>query len=166
MRAVGLPLRAAGALRPAFADTGALLSRRCLFSSLQSRVPLGDVLPPPFLTDERAFLVNSAQALVHHQPEQRGDSTVDPVFLNFFESDEWKCFEDVGDASVVLEMPPSDLDAWLEEQVILEMQKRTYQPSTTRRRRRHGFLNRLRSTTGSKILQRRRAKNRKRLGVS
>jgi large subunit ribosomal protein L34 len=57
---------------------------------------------------------------------------------------------------------PVDEDAAEE----LEMQKRTYQPSGIRRRRTHGFLKRLRTQGGEKILQRRRAKGRKRMGVS
>lgn len=41
--------------------------------------------------------------------------------------------------------------------------KRTFQPSLIRRKRKHGFLKRLRNRHGRKILQRRRAKNRLRM---
>lgn len=41
--------------------------------------------------------------------------------------------------------------------------KRTFQPSLVRRKRKHGFLKRLRHRHGRKILQRRRAKNRLRM---
>ncbi|EED95146.1 RM34, ribosomal protein 34 mitochondrial large ribosomal subunit [Thalassiosira pseudonana CCMP1335] len=52
----------------------------------------------------------------------------------------------------------NDMSTWLI--------KRTFQPSIVRKRRKHGFLRRQESVGGRRVLKRRRAKGRMRLGGS
>jgi len=48
----------------------------------------------------------------------------------------------------------------------MSMQKRTWQPKKTKRLRDHGFLKRMSTAGGKKVISRRRAKGRKSLIVS
>ena len=52
-----------------------------------------------------------------------------------------------------------------QNQCLLLKTKRTYQPHYGKRRRKHGFLARVRTVGGRKVLQRRRAKGRQKLSA-
>merc|ERR1719199_402634 len=52
------------------------------------------------------------------------------------------------------------------DDTVIAMPKRTYQPNRQRRRRHHGFLARMRTRNGRKVLERRRAKGRWKIVVS
>lgn len=65
-----------------------------------------------------------------------------------------------------LEDPVSDLKIEDESQeIVVECIKRTYQPKVLRKKRKHGFLSRVKSKNGRKVLNRRREKGRHVLAV-
>ena len=55
---------------------------------------------------------------------------------------------------------------WFYVTISVAMPKRTWQPKVKKGNRKHGFLKRMRTTSGRNILKRRRAKGRVRLAIN
>jgi large subunit ribosomal protein L34 len=65
--------------------------------------------------------------------------------------------------SFIIFVCPYDIDPT--EEQLLFMPKRTFQPNRRKRSKTHGFLTRMKTQGGKKVISRRRAKGRKRVAV-